>query len=84
MTTTFASDGVAPLVGVIMGSRSDLRVMTHATTLLTELGVPHEVRIVSAHRTPDWMFEYARSAEERGLEAIIAAARQVLPAYELA
>jgi 5-(carboxyamino)imidazole ribonucleotide mutase len=63
-----------PIVGVIMGSRSDLRVMTVAAELLQELGVPHEVRIVSAHRTPDWMFEYAASAESRGLEVIVAAA----------
>jgi 5-(carboxyamino)imidazole ribonucleotide mutase len=65
---------VTPLVGVIMGSRSDLRIMTAAADLLTELGVPHEVRIVSAHRTPDWMFEYASTAEERGIEVIVAAA----------
>ncbi len=64
----------APLVGVIMGSRSDLRVMTAATDVLTELSIPHETRIVSAHRTPDWMFEYARTAETRGLQVIIAAA----------
>jgi len=64
----------APLVGVIMGSRSDLRVMSHAVAVLDELQVPHEVRVVSAHRTPDWMFEYARTAEARGLEVIIAAA----------
>jgi 5-(carboxyamino)imidazole ribonucleotide mutase len=64
----------APLVGVIMGSRSDLRVMAHAVEMLTMLSVPHEVRVVSAHRTPDWMFEYAGSAEQRGLEVIIAAA----------
>lgn len=63
-----------PLVGVIMGSRSDLRVMVSATELLTELDIAHEVRVVSAHRTPDWMVEYARSAESRGLEVIIAAA----------
>jgi 5-(carboxyamino)imidazole ribonucleotide mutase len=64
----------SPLIGVIMGSRSDLRIMTHATELLSEFGVPHEVRVVSAHRTPDWMFEYASTAEARGLEVIIAAA----------
>jgi 5-(carboxyamino)imidazole ribonucleotide mutase len=64
----------APWVGVIMGSRSDLRVMTQAVDVLTELAIPHEVRVVSAHRTPDWMFEYAGSAESRGLEVIIAAA----------
>ena len=57
-----------------MGSRSDLRVMSHAVELLTALEIPHEVRVVSAHRTPDWMFEYAESAESRGLEVIIAAA----------
>jgi 5-(carboxyamino)imidazole ribonucleotide mutase len=64
----------APWVGVIMGSRSDLRIMSHAVDLLTTLGIPHEVRVVSAHRTPDWMFEYAGSAESRGLEVVIAAA----------
>jgi 5-(carboxyamino)imidazole ribonucleotide mutase len=64
----------APIVGVIMGSRSDLRVMTHAVEVLDTLQVPHEVRIVSAHRTPDWMVEYAKAAESRGLEVIIAAA----------
>jgi 5-(carboxyamino)imidazole ribonucleotide mutase len=64
----------APLVGVIMGSKSDLKHMTPALEILDALEVPHEVRIVSAHRTPDWMFEYAGSAEARGLEVIIAAA----------
>ena len=68
------TDGDSPLVGVIMGSRSDLAVMASAVELLTELEIPHEVRVVSAHRTPDWMFEYARTAESRGLEVIIAAA----------
>jgi 5-(carboxyamino)imidazole ribonucleotide mutase len=63
-----------PLVGVIMGSRSDLRVMSHTVEMLTALEVPHEVRVVSAHRTPDWMFEYAGTAESRGLAVIIAAA----------
>jgi 5-(carboxyamino)imidazole ribonucleotide mutase len=62
------------LVGVIMGSKSDLKYMDAAAAMLKLLGVPHEVRIVSAHRTPDWMFEYASTAEERGLEVIIAAA----------
>lgn len=57
-----------------MGSRSDLRIMSHAVDILTELAIPHEVRVVSAHRTPDWMFEYAGTAESRGLEVIIAAA----------
>ena len=57
-----------------MGSRSDLRIMTRAVEVLQELDIPHEVRVVSAHRTPDWMFEYAEQAESRGLEVIIAAA----------
>jgi 5-(carboxyamino)imidazole ribonucleotide mutase len=64
----------APWVGVIMGSQSDLEHLAPAAEILTELGVPHEVRVVSAHRTPDWMFEYAETAEERGLEVIIAGA----------
>ncbi|HKO15518.1 MAG TPA: 5-(carboxyamino)imidazole ribonucleotide mutase [Gemmatimonadaceae bacterium] len=63
-----------PWVGVIMGSKSDLDVMQFAIEVLTELQIPHEVRIVSAHRTPDWMFEYAGQAESRGLQVIIAAA----------
>jgi 5-(carboxyamino)imidazole ribonucleotide mutase len=75
MASTPAPSGASsPLVGLIMGSRSDLRVMSHAADLLTELAIPHEVRVVSAHRTPEWMFEYARDAESRGLEVIIAAA----------
>lgn len=63
-----------PLVGVIMGSRSDWETMQRTAELLTTLGIPHERRIVSAHRTPDWMTEYAKTAAERGLEVIIAAA----------
>ncbi len=63
-----------PKVGVIMGSRSDWETMRHASMVLTELGVPHECRVVSAHRTPDLLFEYASSAEERGLQVIIAGA----------
>src|SRR5438046_9652189 len=63
-----------PLVGIIMGSRSDWETMQHAAQTLQELGVPFEVRVVSAHRTPDLLFEYAGSAEERGLEVIIAGA----------
>ena len=63
-----------PLVGVIMGSRSDLDTMQAAADVLAEFGVPHEVQIVSAHRTPERMSEYARTAEERGLEVIIAGA----------
>lgn len=63
-----------PLVGVIMGSKSDWETMQRTSELLTALGVAHERRIVSAHRTPDWMAEYAKTAADRGLEVIIAAA----------
>lgn len=63
-----------PLVGVIMGSDSDLGVMKEAAMILEELGVPHEVKIVSAHRTPDAMYKYAKEAHERGLKVIIAGA----------
>jgi 5-(carboxyamino)imidazole ribonucleotide mutase len=65
---------MSPLVGVIMGSRSDWETMKHAVEKLTDLGVPHEVRIVSAHRTPQLLFNYASAAEQRGLEVIIAGA----------
>lgn len=61
-------------VGVVMGSRSDWSTMSHAAETLTELGIAHEVRIISAHRTPDLMFSYAEQAEGRGLRAIIAGA----------
>ncbi len=67
-------DPERPLVGIIMGSVSDWETMKHAAETLRQLGIPYEVRIVSAHRTPDWMFEYAATAEERGLEVIIAGA----------
>jgi 5-(carboxyamino)imidazole ribonucleotide mutase len=63
-----------PLVGVIMGSQSDWEVMQHAAHQLTELQVPHEVQVISAHRTPDLLFDYASGAAGRGLEIIIAAA----------
>ncbi|MGH9621413.1 MAG: 5-(carboxyamino)imidazole ribonucleotide mutase [Bryobacteraceae bacterium] len=63
-----------PLVGVVMGSKSDWETMQRTAEMLDALGVPHEARIVSAHRTPDWMAEYARTAIERGLEVIVAAA----------
>jgi 5-(carboxyamino)imidazole ribonucleotide mutase len=66
--------GPLPWVGVAMGSKSDLEYLTPAIELLTELQIPHEVRTVSAHRTPVWMAEYATSAESRGLEVVIAAA----------
>jgi 5-(carboxyamino)imidazole ribonucleotide mutase len=64
----------SPLVGIIMGSKSDWETMQHAASTLDRLNVAYEVRVVSAHRTPDLMFEYAGSAEERGLEVIIAGA----------
>ena len=64
----------SPLVGIIMGSRSDWETMRSAAETLDKLGVPHEVRVVSAHRTPDLLFEYAGSAESRGLKVIIAGA----------
>lgn len=69
-----AAQGVPPLVGVVMGSRSDLAVMEEARAVLVELGVPFETLVVSAHRTPEWMMEYAKGAEGRGLEAIVAGA----------
>jgi 5-(carboxyamino)imidazole ribonucleotide mutase len=65
---------MSPLVGVIMGSRSDWETLQHSAATLDQLGVPHEVRVVSAHRTPDLLFEYAAAAEGRGLEVIIAGA----------
>ena len=61
-------------VGVVMGSRSDWDTMSACAEMLQEFGVPHECRVVSAHRTPDWMFEYAKSAHARGIKVIIAAA----------
>jgi 5-(carboxyamino)imidazole ribonucleotide mutase len=64
----------SPLVAVIMGSKSDWETMRHADEVLTEFGVAHECRVVSAHRTPAWMAEFAASAEERGIEVIIAGA----------
>ena len=63
-----------PRVGVVMGSRSDLEHMAAAVEVLVELGVPHEVKVVSAHRTPDWMAEYGRTSEARGLKVIVAGA----------
>ena len=63
-----------PVVAVIMGSRSDLETMQHAVDVLEELGVPHEVRVISAHRTPDRMFEFASGAKDRGIKVIIAGA----------
>ncbi len=65
---------ITPLVGIIMGSTSDWETMQHASKTLSDLGVPHETRVVSAHRTPDLLFAYASTAEERGIEVIIAGA----------
>ena len=62
------------LVGLIMGSKSDWDTMQHAAQILDALGIPHETKVVSAHRTPDLLFEYAASAEQRGIEVIIAGA----------
>ena len=68
------SNRVQPLVGVVMGSRSDWETMQHAVARLEQLGVPCEVQVVSAHRTPDKLFDYADSANARGLRVIIAGA----------
>src|SRR5688500_18214073 len=67
-------DPAAPLVGIIMGSKSDWETLRQAADVLTLFSVPHECRIVSAHRTPDWMNRYAQEAEGRKLEVIIAGA----------
>lgn len=64
----------SPVVGVVMGSKSDYDVLLPCIELLREFDIPHEARIVSAHRTPDWLFQYAEQAEPRGLRVIIAAA----------
>ncbi|MET0376693.1 MAG: 5-(carboxyamino)imidazole ribonucleotide mutase [Rhizorhabdus sp.] len=64
----------APLIGIIMGSRSDWETMSHASDTLKALGVPHETLVVSAHRTPDRLYDYAKSSVGRGLKAIIAGA----------
>lgn len=63
-----------PIVGIIMGSSSDWDTMSHAADILTEFGIEHECKIVSAHRTPDLMMQYAKEAEQRGIEVIIAGA----------
>ncbi len=63
-----------PRVGIIMGSKSDLETMQACAQVLDEFGVPHEIKVVSAHRTPERMFEYAKSARDRGLEVIVAGA----------
>ena len=63
-----------PIVGVVMGSKSDYETLSAAVEILSELAIPYEARVVSAHRTPDWLFEYAGSARDRGLRVIIAGA----------
>lgn len=68
------SDAMQPLVGVIMGSKSDWETMQHTVETLERIQAPYEVRVVSAHRTPDLLFEYAEGAEARGIEVIIAGA----------
>ncbi|MDQ3744225.1 MAG: 5-(carboxyamino)imidazole ribonucleotide mutase [Acidobacteriota bacterium] len=68
------AEASAPLVAVVMGSTSDWETMRHAADVLKQFGVPHECRVVSAHRTPAWMAEFASEAESRGLEVIIAGA----------
>ena len=74
MEETEEMDLAAPLVGVVMGSKSDYEVMSAAVDVLREFGVAYEARVVSAHRTPDLLFEYAAAAAKRGLRAIIAGA----------
>ena len=69
-----AESNTRPLVGIIMGSQSDWETMQHAAKQLADLQVPHEVQVISAHRTPDLLFDYASTAAARGLEVIIAAA----------
>ena len=73
-SATATAGPAQPLVGVIMGSTSDWETLEHTATTLQELGIAHETRVVSAHRTPDLLFEYASTAEERGIEVIIAGA----------
>jgi 5-(carboxyamino)imidazole ribonucleotide mutase len=73
-STAAGKKSKAPLVGIIMGSTSDWETMEHVANTLRDLGVPYETRVVSAHRTPDLLFEYAAGAEQRGIEVIIAGA----------
>jgi 5-(carboxyamino)imidazole ribonucleotide mutase len=73
-TAPLQDGGRAPLVGIIMGSRSDWPVLEHAAQMLEKLGVPYEAKVVSAHRTPKRLYDYASSAEARGLKIIIAGA----------
>ena len=74
MTSTETAQAPTPRVGIIMGSTSDWETMRHAAEVLEQLGVAHECRVVSAHRTPDRMYDYARAASGRGLKVIVAGA----------
>ncbi|UPG95715.1 5-(carboxyamino)imidazole ribonucleotide mutase [Luteibacter aegosomatissinici] len=74
MTANKGSEASGPRVGVVMGSRSDWETMEHASSMLTRMGIVHEVRVVSAHRTPDLLFDYADGARGRGIQVIIAGA----------
>ncbi|QWT18374.1 5-(carboxyamino)imidazole ribonucleotide mutase [Bacillus sp. NP157] len=74
MTSNDGIEANAPRIGVVMGSRSDWETMEHASSTLARLGIVHEVRVVSAHRTPDLLFDYADAARARGIQVIIAGA----------
>lgn len=74
MNKSKLENNVTPLVGIVMGSESDLKVMKMAAKIMEELKIPYEIKVVSAHRTPDRMYEYSNSAEKRGIEVIIAGA----------
>lgn len=74
MTVEPTADEKPPIVGVVMGSQSDWKTMAPASEILNDLGIPHECRVVSAHRTPKWLVEYGESAAARGLHLIIAGA----------
>ncbi|NID13875.1 5-(carboxyamino)imidazole ribonucleotide mutase [Luteibacter yeojuensis] len=74
MTSNGANEADRPRVGVVMGSRSDWETMEHASATLTRLGILHEIRVVSAHRTPDLLFDYAATARDRGIQVIVAGA----------
>ena len=74
MISNGGNEAGAPRVGVVMGSRSDWETMEHASATLTRMGIVHEVRVVSAHRTPDLLFDYAATARDRGIQVIVAGA----------
>jgi 5-(carboxyamino)imidazole ribonucleotide mutase len=74
MSTDASSPAKPPIVGVIMGSKSDWETLRHADEILKQFDVPHECKVVSAHRTPQWMVQYASEAESRGMQVIIAGA----------